>query len=229
MGKLIVIDGLDGSGKSTQCELLLAELRAQGKNVRLVSFPRYESVGSTFVRLYLNGELGGDPSDTNAYAAATFYALDRYYSYRKEWADFYAEPDAVVIAARYTTANAVHQLSKLDRDYWDGYLSWLFDFEYEKLGIPKPDMVLYLEMKPEISMKLIEQRNKETGAHSDIHEKDAEYLNLCYKAALYAADKMGWEHIKCYDGKEPLSIEDIQVMITEKVVRLLDVAGDGEN
>ena len=224
MGKLIVIDGLDGSGKSTQCELLLSELSAQGKNVRLVSFPRYDSVGSTFVKLYLNGDLGDNPSDTSPYAAATFYALDRYYSYRKEWADFYAEEDSVVIAARYTTANAVHQLSKLDREYWDGFLSWLCDFEYKKLGIPEPDLVLYLEMKPEISMRLIEQRNEATGAHSDIHEKDADYLNLCYKAALYAADKMGWEHVKCYDGKDPLSIDEIQTMIAEKVVKMLDVA-----
>lgn len=223
MGKLIVIDGLDGSGKSTQCDLLFAELQNQGKNVRLVSFPRYDSVGSTFVKLYLDGALGSHPDDTNAYAAATFYAIDRYYSFKTEWEEFYNQPDSVVIAARYTTANAVHQLSKLDREEWDSFLSWLFDFEYEKLGIPKPDLVLFLEMKPEISLDLIRRRNEETGAHSDIHERDVEYLNLCYKAALYSADKMGWEHIKCYDGKDPLTIDDIQSAIMEKVVKLLDV------
>lgn len=223
MGKLIAIDGLDGSGKSTQCELLYNELSAQGKNVRLVSFPRYDSVGATFVKLYLDGKLGGDPSDTNPYAASTFYAVDRYYSYRTEWEEFYKEPDSVIIAARYTTANAVHQLSKLERDDWDDFLSWLVDFEYGKLGLPKPDLVLYLEMKPEISQELIKRRNEKTGAQSDIHEKNDEYLNACYKAALYSSDKMGWERIQCYDGKEPLSIDEIQEKIMEKVVMLLDV------
>ena len=223
MGKLIAIDGLDGSGKSTQCELLYNELTAQGKNVRLISFPRYDSVGATFVKLYLGGKLGSDPSDTNPYAASTFYAVDRYYSFRTEWEEFYKEPDSVIIAARYTTANAVHQLSKLERDDWDDFLNWLFDFEYKKLGIPEPDMVLYLEMKPEISQELIRRRNAETGAQSDIHESSAEYLNACYKAALYSSDKMGWERIQCYDGKEPLSIDEIQAKIMEKVVMLLDV------
>lgn len=223
MGKLIAIDGLDGSGKSTQCELLYNELTAQGKNVRLISFPRYDSVGATFVKLYLGGKLGSDPSDTNPYAASTFYAVDRYYSFRTEWEEFYKEPDSVIIAARYTTANAVHQLSKLERDDWDDFLNWLFDFEYSKLGIPKPDMVLYLEMKPEISQELIRRRNEQTGSHSDIHEASAEYLNACYKAALYSSDKMGWERIQCYDGKEPLGIDEIQAKIMEKVVMLLDV------
>ena len=223
MGKLIAIDGLDGSGKSTQCELLYNELTSQGKNVRLVSFPRYDSVGATFVKLYLDGKLGNDPSDTNPYAASTFYAVDRYYSYRTEWEEFYKEPDSVIIAARYTTANAVHQLSKLERDDWDDFLNWLFDFEYVKLGLPKPDMVLYLEMKPEISQELIRRRNDETGAHSDIHENNEDYLNACYKAAVYSSDKMGWERIRCYDGKDPLSIDEIQSKIMEKVVMLLDV------
>lgn len=223
MGKLIAIDGLDGSGKSTQCELLYNELTAQGKNVRLVSFPRYDSVGSTLVKLYLDGKLGSDPGDTNPYAASTFYAVDRYYSYRTEWEEFYKEPDSVIIAARYTTANAVHQLSKLERDDWDDFLSWLIDFEYVKLGLPKPDLVLYLEMKPEISLELIKRRNSETGAHSDIHENNEEYLNACYKAALYSSDKMGWERIQCYDGKDPLSIDEIQAKIMEKAVMLLDV------
>lgn len=223
MGKLIAIDGLDGSGKSTQCQLLFEELKNQGKNVRLVSFPRYDSEGSALVHLYLEGKLGDRPDDTNPYAAATFFAADRYYSYQTEWKDFYNEPDSVIIAARYTTANAVHQLSKMDRDYWDDYLTWLFDFEYVKLGLPKPDMVLYLEMKPEISEELIRKRNEASGAVADIHEKDQEYLNHCYKAALYSSDKMGWDRIQCYDGKSALSIDDIQSKIIEKVIRLLDV------
>lgn len=224
MGKLIAIDGLDGSGKATQSKLLYEELLRQGKKVMMLSYPEYDSVGSTFVKLYLDGEFGSRPEDTNGYAAASFFSMDRYYSYRTKWADFYADPESVIIANRYTTANAVHQLEKLDRDNWKEYLDWLFDFEYNKLGLPAPDLVLFLEMKPEISRELIENRAEQTGAKKDIHELDKDYLSRCYKAAQYACDTMGWERISCDNGRSPLPIDDIQIKIAEKVTKLLDVA-----
>lgn len=224
MGKLIAIDGLDGSGKTTQCEMLFEELKNQGKNVRLISFPNYDSEGSSFVKMYLSGKFGENPEDTNSYAASMFYAMDRYFSYRTDWKEFYEQPDSVIIAARYTTSNAVHQLSKLGRDYWDEFLTWLFDFEYKRLELPIPNMVIYLEMTPDISMQLIKERNEKTGSTSDIHEKDSDYLNHCYKAALYSSDRMGWERIQCYEGKHPLDIDEIQSKIMEKVTRLLDIA-----
>lgn len=224
MGKLIVIDGLDGSGKSTQSKRLLDELTSQGKSVRLISFPDYDSKSSALVHMYLDGEFGKDPEAVNAYAAATFFAVDRYASYMKEWKEFYDKPDSVIITTRYTTSNAIHQLEKIDREKWDEYLSWLYDFEYVKLGIPKPDLVLFLEMKPEISIELVKKRFEETGRTLDIHELDTDYIYRSYKAALYAADKLGWKRICCYDGKNPLSLDEIEGLIAEQVIMLLDVA-----
>ncbi|MBQ9510952.1 MAG: thymidylate kinase [Clostridia bacterium] len=223
MGKIITIDGLDGSGKTTQSERLYEELLAQGKNVKLISFPDYKSPSSALVRMYLGGEFGKDPEVVNAYAASTFYAVDRYASFMRDWKEFYEQPDAVVIATRYTTSNAVHQLAKIDREKWDEFLSWLSDFEYCKLGIPKPDLVLYLEMKPEITEELTRKRLEETGQKLDIHEINTDYITKSYKAALYASDKLGWKRICCYDGKEPLSPAEIEALIAEQVVMLLDV------
>lgn len=223
MGKLIVIDGLDGSGKTTKSKLLYEELKNQGKNVKLISFPNYESEEAALVKMYLRGDFGDSPDAVNAYAAAAFYSVERYASFKKDWESFYRESDSVIISCRYTTANAVHQLAKTDRDNWDGYLEWLYDFEYNKMGIPKPDMVLFLEMKPEISERLVAQRNEKTGQALDIHEKDKDYMQRCYKAGLYSADKLGWERISCYEGNEPKTVEELMEVITEKVTMFLDV------
>lgn len=223
MGKLIAIDGLDGSGKHTQCEMLLNTLKEQGRNVRLVSFPKYESESSSLVRMYLRGDFGKNPDDVNAYASSTFYAVDRYADYMMNWKDFYEEEDSIIIADRYTTANAVHQLAKLDHEYWEPFLSWLFDFEYIKMGIPKPDLVIFLEMKPEISQRLVKSRSEKTGQKRDIHEVDPDYINRCYNAAKYTADNHGWKRITCFKGKEPLSPEDIHEQVEKEVTYLLDV------
>lgn len=223
MGKIITIDGIDGSGKATQSEMLYNDLLAQGKNVRLISFPDYESKSSTLVKMYLDGEFGKTPGDVNPYAASTFFAVDRYASFKQNWKSFYDQPDSVIIANRYTTSNAIHQLSKLDREDWDGFLSWLQDFEYHKLGIPEPDLVIYLEMKPEITAELLHRRAELTGQRPDIHELDVDYMQKSYKAALYASDKLGWKRICCYDGKNPLSLEEIQTLVAEQAVMLLDV------
>lgn len=221
MGKFIVIDGLDGSGKGTQSEILKARLEKSGKKVRLLSFPMYESEGSALVRMYLRGALGSDPSATNAYAASSFFAADRYTSYRTDWKKDIEDEDTVVIANRFTTANAVHQLSKMPREDWDEFLSWLWDYEYGKLGIPSPDLVIYLEMTPEISMALVSHRSEETGQAKDIHELDPMHLKNSYEAALYSSDKLGWERIKCYEGERPLSIEQISELVCTAVNKKL--------
>lgn len=215
MGRFIVIDGLDGSGKETQAELLKEKIEKDGKKVRMISFPDYNNVSSCFVKMYLNGELGKDPSDTNAYAASMFFGADRYISYRTDWRRDYEDPETTVIANRYTTANAVHQLSKLPRTQWEDFLNWLWDFEYEKLGIPKPDNVIYLEMLPEISLRLISKRASETGRKIDIHEADAGFLERSYEAALYASSRLGWTQIKCYENGEPVSRETVHKMIID--------------
>ena len=133
MGKFIAIDGLDGSGKGTQSEKLVAQLLKDGKKVKILSFPMYESESSTFVKMYLDGKLGDKPSDTNAYTASMFFACDRYISYATDWKKDIEDPDTYVVANRYTTANAVHQLSKLPEDEWEEFLKWLWDFEFTKL------------------------------------------------------------------------------------------------
>jgi len=209
MGKLISVDGLDASGKKTQCNLLYNYLAVQNKNVRLIDFPRYKTKGATFVEEYLSGKLGGRPEDTNAYAASLFFALDRYYSYVTEWKDFYNESDSILIADRFTSANAVHQLTKLPRSEWDYFLEWLYAEEYERLGIPKPDKVIYLELLPEISINLLNQREKEENRPKDIHEKDLGFIHKSYEAAMYASEKLGWERITIYENGNLLSRKDI--------------------
>lgn len=223
MGKLIVIEGLDGSGKSTQTPLIAEELRREGRDVRVISFPVYESPSSALVRMYLGGEFGSNPDDVNAYAASSFYAVDRFASYMKDWKEFYEREDSVVLATRYTSSNEIHQLAKMERDDWDDFIQWAEDFEHEKLGIPRPDMVVYLDMKYEIAMALVSGRSDATGQKKDIHELDTAYMERCHRAAAYASNKLGWKTISCYEGKEPLPPEEISVKIMEEVIPLLDI------
>ena len=220
MGKFIAIDGLDGSGKGTQSEKLVEKLKSEGKRVRVLSFPMYESDSSIFVRMYLEGKLGDKPSDTNAYAASMFFATDRYISYVTDWKKDIEDEDTYVIANRYTTANAVHQLSKLPENEWEDFLKWLWDFEFTKLGLPEPDLVLYLELPPRLSLSLVKSRSDTTGQKMDIHEKDTAYMDKCYEAALYSCKKLGWKQIKCYENDQIRTREDIFEEIYKEVGKL---------
>ncbi len=215
-GQLIVIEGLDGSGKATQAKLLCEEMCKKGKKVRQVSFPDYASESSALVKMYLAGEFGTNPSDVNAYAASSFYAVDRYASYKKDWGRFY-EDGGIIIADRYTTSNAIHQCSKLPEKEWNAYLGWLFHYEYRLLGIPEPDIVLYLRVDPGVSQKLMTGRYKGHEEKKDIHEKDVAYLNHCRIAADYCAEKLGWRTIECADGGGMRTIEDIQGEILQEL------------
>lgn len=208
MGKLIVIEGLDGSGKGTQAELLTERLRQQGEAVRKVSFPDYASDSSALVKMYLSGQFGTDPSDVNAYAASTFYAVDRFASYKRDWGKFYAE-GGIIVADRYTTSNAVHQCSKLPREQWDGFLAWLFDFEYRLLGIPTPDAVIYLNVDPAVSQRLMTGRYRGDESKKDIHEGNLSYLQHSREAAAYCSRKLGWREIACCENGEMRSISAI--------------------
>ncbi len=221
MGRLITIDGLDASGKETQSALLCAALRERGYRVRELSFPMYGEKSAVPVELYLGGALGDNPEDTNAYAASTFFSVDRYISYRTDWKRDLEDPDTVVVTNRYTTANAVHQLSKLPRQQWEGFLSWLWDFEFGKLGLPTPDCILYLEMRPDIARRLLAARSASTGRVQDIHEKSADHLDKSYQAALYASDALGWNRIRCFFGDEPRPIADIHAQIMDTVAPYL--------
>ncbi len=198
MARLLVIEGTDGSGKTTQAKLAADALRRNGIYVRDLSFPTYGTKSSAFVEMYLGGELGSSPEDTGAYAASTFFACDRYISYRMDWQKDYRRDDCVIIACRYTSANAVHQLAKLPRSEWDAFLDWLWDFEYVKLGIPRPDSIIYLDMPPELSVSLVAKRSETTGQKLDIHETDYEYIKACRSAAMYAATRLEWKLIPAY-------------------------------
>jgi dTMP kinase len=220
MGKLIVIEGLDGSGKSTQLERLPIALKEKGIACRTVSFPCYEDDSSALVKMYLAGQFGSKPGDVNAYAASCFYAVDRFASFKKDWGEFY-NGGGVIISGRYTTSNAVHQCSKLDESEWEDFLSWLYEFEYEKLGIPAPDKVIFLDMPTEVSQKLLDKRYNADGGHKDIHESDVEYLNKCRKAALFTADYSGWVKIPCAKDGEPRTIEDIAEDVLAEALKII--------
>ncbi len=220
MGKLIVIEGLDGSGKSTQLELLPKRLKEMGIDTKSVSFPDYENPSSTLVRMYLNGDFGKNPSDVNAYAASVFYCADRFASFKQSWGEFY-NGGGVVVSGRYTTSNAVHQTSKLPREEWEDFLSWLYDFEYNKIGIPKPDAVIFLDMPVEVSQKLLDRRYNENGGKKDIHESDVGYLENCRRAAKFTADYSGWITVPCAESGEVRSIEAISDDILKEVLRVI--------
>ena len=207
MKKLIVIDGLDGSGKATQAKRLAEKLKERNIPVREVSFPDYDSPSSALVKMYLAGEFGSKPEDVNAYAASSFYAVDRYASFRKDWRRDWE--NGLVIADRYTTSNAIHQCSKLPEGEWAAYLDWLFDFEYRLLGIPAPDLVVYLHVDPAVSQRLLEKRYGGNAEKKDLHEKDLAYLARCQDAARYCAKYLGWKTVECTRGGAMRGVDEI--------------------
>ena len=225
MGKLIILEGLDGSGKGTQADLLAETLAGQGRAFRKLSFPNYKSDSSALVRMYLAGQFGDKPDDVNAYAASTFYAVDRYAGFRSDWGDFYSA-GGLLISDRYTTSNAIHQCAKLPRDQWDSYLDWLFDFEYRKMGIPAPDRVIYLAVDPDVSQQLMTQRYHGDESRKDIQEKDTEYLSRARAAAEYCTKALGWTRIECTehrpDGSKAMRTrQDIHARILETLKDIL--------
>ena len=207
-GKLIVFEGTDGSGKATQTRLLTEELARRGIAARQLTFPRYDQDSSMLVRMYLGGAFGTDPNAVNPYAASTFYAVDRYASYVQDWGKWY-ENGGLVVTDRYTTSNAVHQAGKLPDGACQDYLRWLFRFEYDLMGLPRPDLVIYLDLPAELSAALRRQREQDTGAGADIHEADEQYLRRCRENALRVVDFDGWRRIDCSRGGALRTPEDI--------------------
>ena len=221
MGKLIVIEGTDGSGKSTQFHLLTDRLESEQVKFQKLVFPQYSEPSSALIRMYLGGEFGKSPSDVNAYAASAFYSVDRYASYRKVWGKWYEE-GGLVVSDRYTTSNAVHQASKEPEDKREDFLNWLYDFEYDKLGLPRPDLVIYLDVPTDFTEKMLRHRESETNTHADIHEQDMQYLATCRRMGRAAAEHYGWTVIRCVRDGAMRSMEDIHEEIYRHVAACLE-------
>ena len=221
MGKLIVIEGTDGSGKSTQFRMLWEHLQADQVSFQHIVFPRYKEDSSALIRMYLGGQFGDKPSDVNAYAASSFYAVDRYASYKMDWGKWY-EDSGLVLSDRYTTSNAVHQASKEPEEKQAAFLSWLYDFEYEKLGLPRPDLTIYLDVPTDFTEKLLRSREANTNTQADIHEKDMQYLATCRETGRKAAAFYGWTVIDCVKDGAMRSIEDIHREIYAHVQKCLE-------
>ena len=208
MGKLIVLEGTDGCGKSTQMERLAARMEQEGLSFRRLRFPQYAEPSSALIRMYLGGEFGEKPSDVGAYAASTFYAVDRFASFAKDWKTFYEE-GGVLISDRYTTSNAIHQGSKLRGQEREDFFRWLYDLEFTKMKLPRPDLVLCLDMPIDLSRTLMRKREADTHTSADIHEKDLAYLEACRGCAAEAADFFGWQRVPCAEGGAIRSMEAI--------------------
>lgn len=217
--RLVVIEGLDGSGKSTQFEIIDNIFAQNNIPHKSISFPDYDNPSSSLVKMYLGGEFSQNAKDINAYAASSFYAVDRYASFKLYWEDAYNNGD-LILASRYVTSNAIYQMVKCEKNEWDSYLDWLYEYEYEKLGLPKPDLVIFLDMPVEVSQKLMSNRYDGDESKKDIHEVNVEFLKNCREAALYAAKKQNWKIISCSDGKAPLSVNAVTDKIMEEIKKL---------
>lgn len=211
MGKLFVIDGTDGSGKQTQFDLLKKHLDEDHIEYRTVSFPNYDSPSSSLVKMYLSGEFGENAQEISPYIASTFYAVDRYATFKKDFFQYYND-GGIILADRYTTANMVHQAGKIkDKEERKKYLDWLFDLEFNIYGLPKPTTVFFLNMPPEKVKELIKNReNKFThDAKKDIHERNPEHLRDAYQAACDLVSTYGWNQIDCVKDNVIRTREDI--------------------
>ena len=218
-GKLIIIEsGSDASGKATQSKKLYERLINEGYNCMKITFPDYDSESSALVKMYLRGDFGSNPNDVSPYVASTFYAVDRYASFKTKWEKFYNE-GGIIISDRYTTSNMVHQAAKMDEEEKEKFLNWLWDLEFNLYGIPEPDQVIFLDVDPMVSQQLMKNRlNKITGEEEkDIHESNEEYLVNSYNNSLKIADKYSWNKVKCTEGTALRTIDDIHEEIYKKV------------
>lgn len=223
-GKLFIIEGLDGSGKETQTMRLYERLKADNINIRKVEYPNYKSDASALVKMYLNGDFGKDADDVDAYVSSTFYAVDRYASYKTEWEDFYIN-GGIVLADRYTSSNMIHQASKIEgQEEKQRFLDWLEDFEFRMYALPRPTQVIFLDMPPEYSQQLMANReNKMTGeSKKDIHESNFDYLKKSYTNAMDVVSTYNWPVINCVEEGRILSIDEIHEKVYAEVKKGLE-------
>ena len=219
-GKIIIIEGLDGCGKSTQVDLLKNHFT--GEKYRFLTFPDYQSLAGEIILEYLHKKIPETDSERSAYSASSFYAIDRYISYRRDWRVDYAQ-GKTIISARYTTSNAIYQMTKLPREKWEDYRNWLYDYEYQKLGIPQPDEVIFLDVPVEVSQKLLSERYQGEESKKDAHESDIAYLRHCHDAALYAGTVgKPWRFLQCCEEHQMKSIETIQNELIAQIEEIIN-------
>lgn len=218
---LYIIEGIDGSGKSTQIAMLKNRLEKEGIKVLALKFPVYDDLSSGPVRMYLSGELGSDPNKINAYAASSFYAIDRFASFKKTWEKDYLD-GTTIISDRYTISNIIHQSSKVPEDKRDAFVEWLYDYEHNKLGIPVPDRVFYLDVPPSITTRNVENRYEKNGGKKDIHENNIDYLEKCYKTGSYYCDKLNMFRVECVKNGKLKSVKEINNIIFNEIKNCIE-------
>lgn len=223
MGKLFVIEGTDSSGKQTQLEELKRRFEKEKIEYKSVSFPNYESNSSELVKIYLSGELAENPKEISPYIASTFYAADRYVTFKREYEKYYNN-GGIILADRYTTSNMVHQAGKIeDAEERKKFLDWLWDFEFNLYGLPVPTQVIFLNMPTEYAIKLMKNRkNKFTNEEKkDIHERNLEHLKDAYNEALKVSKKYNWYEIKCIKDNRIRTIDDIHEELFKEIKKFL--------
>ena len=219
-GRLIVLEGIDGSGKSTQFKLLTERLENEGVPFRKLVFPRYDKSSSSLLRSYLSGEFGKEPGDVNAFAASTFFFVDRFASFKTDWGEYY-KSGGTIICDRYTTSNAIHQGAKLPENELNAFLDWLYDFEFRLMELPKPNVVLYMNIDLETCLAQMKARQLETGTTGDIHETNADYLSACLRAGEIASNRLGWSRVRCLEKGVMRSVSEIHEDVYDTVKGVL--------
>lgn len=206
--KFIAIEGLDGSGKETQTNLLYEKLKQKQSNIIKLSFPDYKNKSSELVKMYLSGEISQNADEINAYAASSFYSADRYISFIKNWKKQY-ETGNIILTDRYTTSNQIYQTAKLPQENWKEFIEWIEDFEYKKLSLPSPDLVIFLNVPVDISQQLMLKRYSGNEAKKDIYESNVNFLKKCHSAAMYCAEKLNWQVVNCAQNNKIKTIDKI--------------------
>lgn len=219
-GKLIVFEGIDGSGKSTQFRLLTERLENEGVPFRKVVFPRYSNSSSSLLRSYLSGDFGKEPGDVSAFAASTFFFVDRFASFKTDWGEYYKN-GGTIICDRYTTSNAIHQGAKLPENELNAFLDWLYDFEFRLMELPKPDVVLYMDIDLETCLTQMKVRQEQTGTTGDIHEMNAPYLAACLRTGDIASDRLGWMKVRCLEKGVMRGVSEIHEDVYDTVKGVL--------
>ena len=208
MGNLIVFEGIDGSGKSTQFEMMCERLLSENRQFKRLVFPRYNEPSSALIKMYLGGEFGSKPDSVNAYAASSFYAVDRYASYVQEWREYYKD-GGLILTDRYTTSNALHQGAKVAEEQREHFFKWLYEYEFNLIGLPAPDLVFYMDLEVEVAAMRLRRRETETATNADIHENDIAYLSNSVKSGKQAASLFNWHRISCVSNGIERDIKDL--------------------